>query len=495
MYKTGGKPRNLHDNSGLLITLSCSLLLSIFTLRILRFPARWFVSFAAIFFIVSILAMLKEPRRFLIALFFLSLPIETYNFPGVLVSSHLGGPPGLYHTFYDVLLFFLYTFWIFQLYTKRIKSPGLKKIDIIFIALICVCAISTLRAPDIKLSLYEVSRLLIMFLLFYYMSNALKDRKSIETAVICLFIGLIIESVLGCAQFIKQETLGLGLLGEPEILRRISPNSNIFRISGTLNDPNSFSVYLGMLIPLCLSLCFAPIKRVFKLCSGILGMGALFALILTFSRAGWIILLCSILLLISLQFKQRLRLRYLLAAGLLFLLLLFIPAFAFRGLISTRILSDDYRAAYSRVPLAKIAINIIKTHPVIGVGINNYSEVMFQYDDTPERISVTFGSVVHNSYLLIASEIGLIGLGLFLYFIYLTYKQAISFILINKYSLPSAVVIGLICGISAFLLHIFVEPAYLVHHTFFIFWTFSGLLFGITSKKIGLKNISFIQKP
>jgi O-antigen ligase len=57
------------------------------------------------------------------------------------------------------------------------------------------------------------------------------------------------------------------------------------------------------------------------------------------------------------------------------------------------------------------AFEMIKSHPFLGVGINNYARVMDDYVPfflTQERW------IVHNHYLLVASETGLLGLGSFL---------------------------------------------------------------------------------
>jgi O-antigen ligase len=55
---------------------------------------------------------------------------------------------------------------------------------------------------------------------------------------------------------------------------------------------------------------------------------------------------------------------------------------------------------------------MVQTHPWFGVGVNNYAEVMADYVPfflTQERW------IVHNRYLLVASETGLVGLAVFLW--------------------------------------------------------------------------------
>ncbi|HBV1518670.1 TPA: O-antigen ligase family protein, partial [Escherichia coli] len=65
-----------------------------------------------------------------------------------------------------------------------------------------------------------------------------------------------------------------------------------------------------------------------------------------------------------------------------------------------------------RFYLADIAFNMIENNPLTGVGLNAFTTVMKHYDHT--GVSGYFMFPVHNIYLLIASETGLIGLISFL---------------------------------------------------------------------------------
>ena len=68
----------------------------------------------------------------------------------------------------------------------------------------------------------------------------------------------------------------------------------------------------------------------------------------------------------------------------------------FKDLLSARIFSDDSGAAWSRIPLMKVALSMIEKHPFLGVGINNYTEVMHNYDNTKIGITTIVDYPVHN---------------------------------------------------------------------------------------------------
>jgi O-antigen ligase len=81
-------------------------------------------------------------------------------------------------------------------------------------------------------------------------------------------------------------------------------------------------------------------------------------------------------------------------------------ALVFHENVSRRLTADDGGSARSRVPLMKMAVNIISDRPTLGVGANNYTQAL--RPRTPE-----FGNewlyTVHNQYLLVWAEGGRAG--------------------------------------------------------------------------------------
>ena len=77
----------------------------------------------------------------------------------------------------------------------------------------------------------------------------------------------------------------------------------------------------------------------------------------------------------------------------------------------------------SRITLAKGAFAMIQGHPLLGVGANNYSLSMPEYDpfDFGNQRRVV---IVHDIYLLVAAETGLVGLAAFLWFLASLFVQA-----------------------------------------------------------------------
>jgi O-antigen ligase len=82
--------------------------------------------------------------------------------------------------------------------------------------------------------------------------------------------------------------------------------------------------------------------------------------------------------------------------------------------IMDRLFGDDLGAASSRATMARQALRVIEANPVLGVGANNYAIWLEPY--TPE-ISDLQLRTVHNKYLLVWAETGVVGLVAFLGFL------------------------------------------------------------------------------
>ncbi|MEK7450510.1 MAG: O-antigen ligase family protein, partial [Patescibacteria group bacterium] len=105
-------------------------------------------------------------------------------------------------------------------------------------------------------------------------------------------------------------------------------------------------------------------------------------------------------------------------------------------------LSDE--SIVQRESLIRSSISMINDHPIFGVGLNNFLVNLPAYQ---KAFSPTFYlQPVHNLFLLIASETGIIGLGFSLWFIFATYQRIINQSLIHNslfIILSSVLVLGM----------------------------------------------------
>jgi O-antigen ligase len=85
---------------------------------------------------------------------------------------------------------------------------------------------------------------------------------------------------------------------------------------------------------------------------------------------------------------------------------------------------EDGLSVVRRIELNKTALRMIKAHPFLGVGLGNFIVRIFEFSRNKETIY--WLQPVHNIFLLVAAESGLLGLGLFLWLLLVTYKRLLS---------------------------------------------------------------------
>ena len=99
---------------------------------------------------------------------------------------------------------------------------------------------------------------------------------------------------------------------------------------------------------------------------------------------------------------------------------LFYPQFLERGGVVSYGTTNE-EAVADRLLYQNIAVEIIKQKPLLGVGYQNF--VLAMDDFSPKQLKPYQYQPVHNIYLLVGAETGLLGLSVFLMFIFLILKR------------------------------------------------------------------------
>jgi O-antigen ligase len=381
---------------------------------------KWFISIALALICVSVSPIIREKERFILYVSVLVLPI---SFDFYLI--HLKGLPyslpisGLRVTAFDFFFFFLLISWIFRLATARLIQIRLYPyVSIPFALLLIISLFASVSSPIpgvIRVSYLWYA--LQSWLIFLYIANNIRDRRTILIVVSLFLISGVIQSFLAMAQYATGGTLGLDLIGETEkgYFAMKAGAGTVNRVAGTFGHPNKLGMFLGMMLPVNLALILAPIPMRFK-CMLIPSFILIsIADILTFSRGAWLSL--SIGASITLYWCIAKRTGSKILSGFLITALLalaFLVAVTQVDPVKKRLFESDYGTAHIRVPLAKLALNMIRHNPFLGVGPGNFTAVAHKYDTTRERVSYAFPAPVHNTFLLMAAELGIPALGFFL---------------------------------------------------------------------------------
>ena len=197
--------------------------------------------------------------------------------------------------------------------------------------------------------------------------------------------------------------------------RTLISEDYLHRISSSFVHPNDYGTFLVVVSVILLSVLISrssTIKRkVFLLPVIVI---SLLNLYLTDSRGSWLAFVGAILVLGALKGRKVLG---------VFIIILLVGVILLPGAAQERMLDlFDFEegTSWERVMLWKGAVNMIKVHPVLGFGINTYSR------NFPDYKPVEYPDLryTHNSYLQMATEIGLVGMLLFIGFLIVTFIYA-----------------------------------------------------------------------
>lgn len=375
----------------------------------------------------------------------------------------------LYFYLTDFLLISIFLFWAWRNRKERFfkkgitlqlapLAQGLKRPGFWLIVFLIVSLISLVQAKNIQLGFYAWFKLLEMAGLFFYLkynfvipersktaggssgfysgfSNSQSRSNKVvldlrRLAQILVASGLL-QALIGLMQYFNQKSLGLWYLRESPLGPKIAGVAKIvvdeiifIRAYGTLPHPNLLAAFLFLSIFFFYFLWLKEKSFFIKDCLGLTIFGILLVTLwLTFSR-----LIIAVFILASLLFfvwtylkKPRLRKRN---AGLFILFIAFCSLFTFllwpeisaRFSVSLTGQAVGLRAFYNQT-----AFSIIAEHPWLGIGLGNF---VWEIRKALHLLAGWLHQPVHNIYLLIASETGLIGLIVFLVFVFQLLKTS-----------------------------------------------------------------------
>lgn len=293
-------------------------------------------------------------------------------------------------------------------------------------AMILLGLLGALAGPYRHLALIEAVQMTKSVLLFLILAAELVRVPRFLHLFASLCCGLLLQSAVGIAQYAKRGDIGLQMLGEATMTTLDYANratymdgGATFRIGGLLGHPNILAGFLAMLAPLLLAMLMTrlalPAKAVI---AAILGL-ALLALLLTLSRSGWIAFALAVPIVIALMLRDRRTRRRALAAAAMTGAVGLLAALAAAPAIVRRFTRSDPGAVDFRWEWMGVAWDMVRDHPLTGVGLNSFVFHLPGRTDHggAEGLTRSFGAnwpVVHDIYLLIWAEQGTIGFALFL---------------------------------------------------------------------------------
>ncbi|MFH1559642.1 MAG: O-antigen ligase family protein [Patescibacteria group bacterium] len=325
-----------------------------------------------------------------------------------------------------------------------------KKNSLILLFLIGTLLPSFVKSTNKLLSFHQFFHFFIWIIFALIIIHKIKTFNNIISYIKTSILSGLAQSVIAILQFLKQSSIGLSFLGEslfaPNILGVAKIDftaEKIIRVYGTQPHPNILAAFLFMNLvflwfflinkqknPNCST--WNILKKSQKINQNkkiylknktlitlifLLYSFLVIALFLTFSRSiifFFIIFILLIQLFHVEQLKQNKKILYLTAFLLLSLLIIFYP------LLKSRINEKQFSSANQNQTLRetykKIANNFIYQKPLTGIGAGNF--VLSISHQSLTHLKPWEIQPVHNIYLLLASELGLITLSIALFLLY-----------------------------------------------------------------------------
>jgi putative inorganic carbon (HCO3(-)) transporter len=376
-------------------------------LLVTTLPLKWiilvFIALAGCFGLV----LIRDKKRFILTLMVIDtgllIDVNMFHSADITLSRD-----GLQISVTTMTLAVLYLLWWAEIVAKKAKKIDFfPKTTIIAFGYILSYLLSMYNSSNTFFSVFDVLFLIQMLMVYFYIANYMTTKEDIIYIVNILLVCLFIQSSLIFIQSITRTQLNFtGEVSSAYMFEYFHEGRmmDAFRPTGTGGSPNVAGGHIAMLLLMMLSVLFYAKNRFMKILVSLVLLMGIAALILTLSRGSWMGLAAGLLVFLFVALRRHwISGKKVLATAVLIAAIIGV----FSGPIVARLSQDDQGAAWSRVPLMKIAFKMIQEHPFIGVGVNNFSTVLPEYLSSELRGEWLY--IVHNHYLLVLAETGIIG--------------------------------------------------------------------------------------
>jgi hypothetical protein len=469
------------------------------TVSALTFFGPLKVAFALAGLVLLVPALIvRDPTAYGLFLLVFSIPIDISTHtttwladPQVLLEQYgfqASGTSSVDVYVTDVVLMAMLLPWLAQLCRRRRRLYFPKTAYIFLLYLAWALAVSLVEAESLYLSIFEWIREIIYFVFFLYIVNNVVTRPQLRAVVLALVVGLVIES----AAVISLFGLGIGtefnffndlLYGRSSRADTTSLTvaesgelKHVARSAGTFTHPSQAAYYFEFILPIVLG-CVVAARRVPDrvLFSTIFGTGCV-ALLLTFSRSGIVGFLVIGAVFFSVARWSRLISRQTFACCA------FVAAMS--AVVSLPLLINYLEtrpdAASFRWKLIQPSVDAFSQRPIWGAGLNNSSAVT---EGSRSIVVTSTGhsefqmTVVHNYYLIVLVEVGIVGFLLYFGFFWQTTATAFRHMRVAGTE-AKLLLVGIVSALGGIAVHNFGDP-FGGHPIQAMLWLYAGLIFAI----------------
>jgi hypothetical protein len=320
----------------------------------------------------------------------------------------------------DLLFGVLLIYWLINDLRFK-KSLDIKTYDFFLLIFLIASAVSIKNSSSQILGWFQWAKLLEFVIFFYYLRCYAINKFGLSNSFFAIFWSGLFQGVIAIGQFLNQSSLGLKYLGEGVLNLNIKGVANfynfygekIMRAYGTTPHPNVIAAYFFLALFAFYFIWFYKRIKYDKL----LLWGyfiTLWAFFLTFARVAIFLLGANYIVrgaLLFIKFKKLKSKRVWQIIGYTLVPMLLFAVFYWPEIVSRILISAEDEAVQLRNYYNQESLKNIEW---IGTGMgDSVHELMIRSSMLPSYLY----QPVHNIYLLILSEVGIIGLSAFILFL------------------------------------------------------------------------------
>lgn len=406
-----------------------------------------------------------------------------------------------------VLVLLTLMFWVLKMISKEEIKFTSTPLNLSVLSFIFICILSLIWSNSFFVSLKELPLFLAGPLLYFIITNNICAERQVNRI---LNILVIVGGLFGIYGILQYNGIDFSFW-----IRNIGRQ----QVFGLFGNVNYFAEYLIVPLPIAVSLFFVSRNKFKKilLLIGILAMST--SLIVTFTRGSYLgfgasLIFMSFLFLISRGknfIKNNKKIFIIILAVVIIITFLFaIPTPLNKsGTVISKIKSrisitqlTQSSSIKRRIATWKFTALMIKDHPLLGLGIGTYKYNTLRYQakffEQGENRSLYphgFADKAHNEYLQLWAEMGIIGLGIFIWLIISYFSCGLKILKKIKDEYKQGIIIGLMGSVVAVLVDaIFGFPLHLPA-TIVLFWLALGLTVVVGLKdEVSAQEINMIRE-
>jgi putative inorganic carbon (HCO3(-)) transporter len=261
-----------------------------------------------------------------------------------------------------------------------------------------------------------------------------------------------------------------------DFIRGYAPviNLGLVRATASFKDSNVSGIYLSALAPIILGLTLYYFQDKKKIAMSIVSLFALVGIILTYSRPTLLAVYIALFFMGIIKKDRKIIISL--------IVILFVIPFILPSSVKNWAKQVDYNPFRfmcndDRIAAYRNSLNMIKDHPIIGLGANTYMKNYKKYREPVEYRNIVTKDYMyaHNNFLHMAAEIGLVGLGIFIWLLYKLFTECKNIYKKLNNDYLKIVSLSLTACLIAFLVNGLTESSLYYSRVGIIFWYLAGL--------------------